>query len=65
MATATKEKVQQLLRKCFKADEWAFFLMDEAFKKVADRAETLDDIEEVSKRGAVMLFKRDFPEDPR
>src|SRR6267143_809506 len=44
-----KEKSKQLLRKCFNANEWAFLSMDEGFKKLADGAESIDEVEEVSK----------------
>ena len=57
-----KEKSKQLLRKCFNANEWAFLSMDEGFKKLADGAESIDEVGEVSKTGVVMLLKRDFPE---
>ena len=59
-----KEKIQELLQQCFTPKEWAFLVMDPAFTKLANGAETLNDVEEVSKRGAVILLEAEFSRDP-
>ena len=59
-----KEKIPRLLQKCFTPREWTFLVMDPAFRKLAEGAETLDDVEVVSKRGAVILLEAEFSRDP-
>ena len=54
-------EIQRLIRKCFNGNEWAFLWADEGFKQQALSAETLDAMEEVSKQGAILLLRRDFP----
>ena len=60
-----KEKIQDILQKCFHAPERELLFRDASFKVQFEAAETPDDLEAVAKRGAILLFEAEFPGDPK
>jgi hypothetical protein len=58
-------KIDKLIQSSFEAREMAFLIRDDAFKKMLDEANDLDDFESLAKLGGILLSQAEFPKDAR
>lgn len=54
------KNVENILKTCFKGDDWSIVSADAHFRKLAAEVVTLDDLERVTTYGGELIAKHDM-----